>query len=101
MTPKGIGFALLFVAALCAFIAWERYDTNAENLRAIQSSPLAKGFLEAFGGTQAARPAVPTESKYAMFIGAAALIGGIVLVLPRGSGSSDERSARPRRTLGR
>lgn len=83
MTPKGMGIALLFVAALCAFVAVERYETNAADVRAIQANPLAEGLVEMFGGTGIAEPAVPTETKYAAFVGVLALIGGVVLIRRR------------------
>ncbi|MCE9636319.1 MAG: hypothetical protein K8T90_11505 [Planctomycetes bacterium] len=51
MTPKGMGIALLVVAAVCAFIAVERYQTNAANFDTIQANPLTRWPSENKGRT--------------------------------------------------
>ncbi len=70
---KIIGIVALAVCAICIFVAIERYQTNANNVKAMnrlqQSSP-----LPAMMSTGEMKPAVPAASKYA---GLLALISGI------------------------
>ncbi|MCE9636318.1 MAG: hypothetical protein K8T90_11500 [Planctomycetes bacterium] len=44
------------------------------------SRTATKGLVEMLGGAGAVEPAVPTETKYAAFIGALALVGGMILI---------------------
>lgn len=70
-----VGFVCLAACAVCLFIAYERYQANAGNVRAmnqmVQSSPLG-GMM---GGT-AMEPATPAATKYALLFAALTGLGG-------------------------
>ncbi len=76
---KWAGIACLVVCAICVFVAVERYQSNADNVRAMNalqhSSPLG-GMM---GGNM--KPATPAATKYALFFAALTGIGGIVLLV--------------------
>jgi hypothetical protein len=65
-TLKLIGIACALGAAVCAFVAIERYATNAAGVSHFNSNPATR---ELMGGGEMV-PAVPTETLYALFIGA-------------------------------
>jgi hypothetical protein len=78
MTPrnlKPIGIACLVVCAVCLFIAFERYQANASNVKAMQSltqsTPL--GDDSPFGEI---KPATPAATKYALFFAFLSGVGG-------------------------
>jgi hypothetical protein len=63
------GFILLVVCGVCLFVAFERYQANANNVRAMS------GLMGGIGG--AVEPATPAATKYALFF--ALLSGGAAL----------------------
>jgi hypothetical protein len=77
---KVFGIVCLAICAICIFVAIERYNTNAHNVRAMnqiqQSSPL-KGMM----GVGDMKPATPTATKYALFFAALSGIGGAILLI--------------------
>jgi len=77
---KIVGIVCLVVCAVCIFIAIERYQTNADNVRAMnamqQSSPLG-GMM---GGGEMT-PATPAATKYALLFAAISGIGGVALLI--------------------
>lgn len=84
---KILGIVCLVICAVCIFIAGERYNTNANNVRAMnefqQSSPLG-GMM----GGSPMKPATPAATKYALFFAALSGIGGGVLILKSGKNDS-------------
>ena len=74
---KGIGIACLVVCAILLFVAWERYQDNANKVAAandrmqsvnkmMQSLPLGGMTRELTGGAKI-EAGMPTETKYALF----------------------------------
>jgi len=80
---KPLGITLLVVAAICVFVAVERYNTNANNVRAINQMNGSSPFGGALGGGNL-EPATPTETKYAAFFAVVTGIGGIVVLAKSG-----------------
>jgi hypothetical protein len=76
---KLVGIGCFVVCAICLFVAVERYNANSNAVQAInsmsQSTPL--GGLMGGGELQAAMPAA---TKYSLFFGVIAGIGGAVLL---------------------
>ena len=76
---KIAGIVALVVCAICIFVAIERYQTNANNVKAMnqlqRSSPLS-GMM----GTGEIKPATPAASKYAAFFAVISGVGGGVLL---------------------
>jgi hypothetical protein len=79
MTPhnlKPIGITCFVVCAICLFVAFERYQTNAANVKAMQritqSTPF--GGASPLGDLQ---PATPAVTKYALFFAFIAGAGGV------------------------
>jgi len=78
-----VGVVCLIACAVCVFVAIERYNTNAKNVRAIsalqQSSPLSEVM-----GVARIKPATPTATKYAALLaGISGVGGGVLLVMSR------------------
>ena len=71
------------VCAVCIFVAVERYNTNARNVRAMkafqQSSPL--GGMMGGGNIE---PATPAATRYALLFAAISGIGGAFLLVQGG-----------------
>ena len=89
------GIACLVVCVICIFVAIERYNANAGNVRAMnsfqQNSPLG-GMVQGLN----IKPATPAATKYAIFF---ALIsgagGGILLYKSKQEDSPGVQSAEP------
>lgn len=60
---KIAGIVLLIVAAICVFVAIERYQANASAVNAMNE--LGGGLLQGMAGGEL-RPSTPTASKYAI-----------------------------------
>ncbi len=77
---KIAGIVALVVCAVCIFVAVERYQTNAKNVKAMnqirQSSPLS-GMMR----TGEMKPATPAASKYAALFALVSGVGGGVLLV--------------------
>ena len=77
---KIVGIIALVVCAVCVFVAIERYQTNANNVRAMNqmrdSSPLG-GMM----GAGEIRPATPAATKYALLFALISGIGGAILLV--------------------
>jgi hypothetical protein len=76
---KILGIVALVVCAICIFIAIERYQTNANNVKAVnqlrQSSPLSNMM-----GNAEVKPATPAATKYAaLFAAISGVSGGVLL----------------------
>ena len=81
---KMTGVVCLLVSAICIFVAVERYNTNAGNVKAMnafsQSSPF-RGMM----GVGKMTPTTPAAAKYAIFFALISGIGGATLVLKSGT----------------
>ncbi len=77
---KILGIVALVVCAICIFVAVERYQANANNVKAMnqigQSSPLS-GMM----GVGEMKPVTPAASKYAIVFALVCGIGGGVLLV--------------------
>ena len=77
---KLFGILCLVICAICIFVAIERYNTNANNVSAMnalqRSSPLG-GML----GAGNMKPATPAATKYALLFAALSGIGGAILLV--------------------
>jgi len=84
------GIVCLVICAVCVFVAVERYNTNAGNVRAMnsfqQSSPLGR----MMGGGNM-KPATPAATKYALLFAAISGIGGTVLLVKSGQEDSKNK----------
>jgi hypothetical protein len=74
-----MGIAGLVVCAILLFVAWERYQDNANKVaaanRMMQSSPLSGMMGELTGGAKM-EPGMPTATKYALVFAIISGIGG-------------------------
>jgi hypothetical protein len=81
---KILGIVCLIVCAVCVFIAFERYQTNANNVQAMNqfrnSSPLG-GMMSEMTGQSQMKPATPAATKYAIVFALIAGAGGVVLLI--------------------
>ena len=79
-TMKVVGIVAMVVCLVCVFVAVERYNANAKNVRAMnqikRSSPLG-GMM---GGMEM-KPATPAATKYALFFAVIFGAGGAVLLV--------------------
>jgi hypothetical protein len=77
---KIVGIVALVVCAICIFVAVERYQTNANNVKAMnqfgQSTP-----LPGMAGIGEMKPVTPAASKYAIVFALVSGIGGGVLLV--------------------
>jgi len=89
---KPIGIACFVVCAICLFVAFERYQTNASNVNAMQrmtqSTPF--GGASPFGQMQ---PATPAATKYALFFALISGAGGTFCFTRSGQAKSDSDHA--------
>lgn len=67
---KFLGWGLVIACAICLFIAWERYQTNAGNVEAMKRMTRNNPLMSA----DDMEPAMPAATKYALL--AALLTGG-------------------------
>jgi hypothetical protein len=94
---KLLGIVCLVICAVCVFVAFERYQTNANNVQAMNqfqnSSPLGGMMSEMTGQTQM-KPATPAATKYALVFALIAGAGGAVL-LTKSQGGLDSGHSDP------
>ncbi len=81
------GIACLVVCAISVFIAIERYNTNAGNVRAMNQMQNSSPFRGMIGGGNM-KPATPAATKYALLFAAISGIGGGVLLAKSGGAES-------------
>ncbi|MHC4260235.1 MAG: hypothetical protein ACYSTF_07500 [Planctomycetota bacterium] len=91
-TLKVIGIACLIACCVLLFVAYERYQTNADSVRAMnqfrQSMPVG-GMVEGLE----IRPAMPAATKYALLFAVISAGAGIVCFVyakPQGAASADD-----------
>ena len=79
---KIFGIICFVICAVCLFIAFERYQTNANNVKALNqmqnSSPMG-GMMRGMTGQTQMKPATPAATKYALLFALIAGVGGGVL----------------------
>ena len=84
---KLFGILCLVICAICIFVAIERYNTNANSVRAMnalqRSSPLGSML-----GAANIKPATPAATKYALLFAALSGIGGAILLVQSGQHKS-------------
>ena len=89
-TLKGIGVGCFVLCAILLFVAWERYQDNAQKVEAanrmMQSSPFGGesplgGMMKQMTGNATLEPAVPTATTYCLLFGGLAAIGGVVCLV--------------------
>ena len=87
-TLKIIGLGCFVVCAVLLFIAWERYNTNANNVQAMNQ--MSQGFSNMpgmsgmRGMTGQMKPAMPAAAKYALVFALLAAAGGAVCFVMAG-----------------
>ncbi len=91
-TTNWMAIACFALCALCVFVAIERYNTNADNVRAMNAMGGGHGFGQLLGSGNL-KPATPAETKYAGFFAVLLAAGGVVLLL-KGDGSGNRESNR-------
>ena len=77
-TLKIIGAICLVVCAISLFVAVERYQTNAKNVRAMNRGPITLpggGTLET--NFEVFRPAMPAATKYGIFFTVLSACGAV------------------------
>jgi hypothetical protein len=93
---KGVGIGCFVACAILLFVAWERYQDNANKVEAankllqssplggmmdqMKSSPLGGAMGPVLGGAKM-EPGMPDSTKYALFIAALTAIGGVVCIV--------------------
>jgi len=94
---KGVGIACLVLCGILLLVAYERYQTNADNVAAMNAMMRRAGPSGGrMGGMGAMKPATPAATKYALLFAVLFGAGGVVSLIysgkmPRpGSRGSDE-----------
>ena len=73
---KGISIASFVICAICLFVAYERYETNASTVLAMNQF-LGSAPAQMLLGNSTMTPAVPTATKYALALAALSGAGGL------------------------
>jgi hypothetical protein len=84
---KVFGIVCLVICAVCIFVAIERYNANANNVRALNAFQQSIPFGGLLGGGNIT-PATPAATKYALLFAALSGIGGAVLLVKGGKKES-------------
>jgi hypothetical protein len=76
---KGIGIGCFVVCAILLFVAWERYQDNANKVEGMNKmmGPLQGVMGQVTGGVKL-EPGMPEATKYALFFAALTAVGGVV-----------------------
>ena len=74
-----VGIVCLVVCGICLFVAFERYQANADNVAAMNE--MGRGFPGSPFGGSAMKPATPTGTKYALVFALVSGISGMVLIV--------------------
>ena len=77
---KVLGIVCLVVCAVSLFVAIERYNTNANNVRAMNAFQSSSPIGDLMGGAVSLKAATPAAAKYGIFFAALSGIGGAVLL---------------------
>ena len=76
---KLAGVVLLVIAAVCLFVAFERYQANANAVKAMNH--MGGGMFRAMTGGQELTPSTPAATKYALVFALICAIGGAYFVV--------------------
>jgi predicted membrane protein len=87
---KVFGIIALIVCAVCIFVAIERYQANADAVRAFSQFQHSSPMGDAFGFGEM-RPATPASTKYAILFAVISGVAGFVLIIKGGSSSDQPR----------
>lgn len=82
---KIVGALCLGACAICAYVAIDKYQANANNFRAMP--PFARSLLGAD-----ATPAVPSESKYLGLVACLFGVGGVLFIVRSRNQQSTEHA---------
>ena len=77
---KIVGIVALVVCAICIFMAIERYQTNANNVKAMNQLGQSTPFSGVMGVGQM-KPGTPAATKYAAIFAVVSGVGGAVLLV--------------------
>lgn len=81
-TLRGIGIGLFVLALILGFVAYERYQANANSVTAMKQ--FMGGFPTEMMGVKEITPGVPTATRYALFFAVLSVAGGVgCLVMAR------------------
>lgn len=74
-TLRGIAIGCFVLCAILLFVAFERYQANAQNVEALRQSP--------FGNMMPVQlePATPAATKYALLFAVLSAAGGVVCLV--------------------
>ena len=99
---KGVGIGCFVACAILLFVAWDRYQDNANKVEAanrlIGSSPLGGMMGQLTGGGARLEPGMPGATKYALFFAALTGISGVVCIVTStktGAAKPPERTTPP------
>jgi hypothetical protein len=77
---KGIGIGCFVLCAILLFVAWERYQDNANKFEAankmLRSSPLG-GMMQGMTGSSQIDPPTPAATKYSLVFAVLSGVGGV------------------------
>jgi hypothetical protein len=81
-TMKIVGIVALVICVVCIYVAIERYQTNANNVRAMNQFTGSSPFSTMMPQMQMEmKPAMPAITKYAIVFALISGIGGVVLLI--------------------
>ena len=97
---KGIGIGCFVVSAILLFVAWDRYNDNANQVAAANKmmGPLGGVVNQMTGGNLQLEPGIPEATKYSLFFAVLVGIGGVVCIVmsPKmGAAKSSQRATPP------
>ena len=73
------GIVLLVFAAICLFVAFERYQANANAVKAMNQ--MGGGMFQAMTGGNELQPSTPAVTKYALLGAVIFTVGGSYCIL--------------------
>jgi hypothetical protein len=93
---KGVGIGCFVVCAILLFVAWERYQDNANKVEAMNKmvGGMAGQLMGQLAGGAKLEPGMPDATKYALFFAALTAVGGIACMLMSTKTGATKRSER-------
>ncbi len=97
---KGVGIGCFVVCAILLFVAWERYQDNANKVEAMNKmvGGMAGQLMGQLAGGAKLEPGMPDATKYALFFAALTAVGGVVCMVmstKTGATNSSQRNTPP------
>jgi hypothetical protein len=94
---KGVGIGCFVVCLILLFVAWERYQDNANKVEAMNkmAGGMAGQMMGAFGGGAKLEPGVPDATKYALFFAVLTGIGGVVCMVMSAKAGANKPPSTP------